>query len=136
MQAAPGVLANDTDANGDPLTAVLNANVTHGSLTLNANGGFTYTPTAGYSGPDSFTYHANDGSADSNMVTVSLTVSAPPHLARLVAVREQRARQLHLCEQRHAVGSPDISSRDKSDRRSRSMAPASTSPCRTTTAST
>ena len=76
VQAAPGVLANDTDANGDPLTAVLDANVTHGSLTLNANGSFTYTPTTGYSGPDSFTYHANDGTANSNVVTVSLTVTA------------------------------------------------------------
>ena len=77
VQAAPGVLANDTDANGNPLTAVLDANVTHGSLALNANGGFTYTPTTGYSGPDSFTYHANDGTANSNVVSASLTVNAP-----------------------------------------------------------
>ena len=77
VQAAPGVLSNDTDADSNPLTAVLNANVTHGTLALNPNGGFTYTPTAGYSGPDSFTYHANDGTANSNIVTVSLTVSAP-----------------------------------------------------------
>ena len=49
--AAPGVLGNDSDANSDPLTAVLVANVGHGTLALNANGGFTYTPTAGYSGP-------------------------------------------------------------------------------------
>ena len=46
-------------------------------LPLAANGGFTYTPTAGYTGPDSFTYKANDGTADSNTVTVSLTVTAP-----------------------------------------------------------
>ncbi len=72
--AAPGVLANDTDADGNPLTAILNANVTHGSLSLAANGGFTYTPTSGYTGPDSFTYHANDGTLNSNTVTVSLTV--------------------------------------------------------------
>ena len=45
VQAAPGVLSNDTDADSNPLTAVLNANVTHGTLALNANGGFTYTPT-------------------------------------------------------------------------------------------
>ena len=76
VQAAPGVLANDTDADGNPLTAVLDTNVTHGTLALNANGGFTYTPTTGYTGPDSFTYHANDGTANSNVVTVSLTVSA------------------------------------------------------------
>ena len=76
IQAAPGVLANDTDADSDPLTAVLDTDVSHGTLALNVNGGFTYTPTTGYTGPDSFTYHANDGTADSNVVTVSLTVTA------------------------------------------------------------
>ncbi len=73
---AAGVLTNDTDTELNPLTAVLNTSVTHGTLALNANGGFTYTPTSGYSGPDSFTYHANDGTLDSNIVTVSLTVNA------------------------------------------------------------
>ncbi|MEA2371954.1 MAG: hypothetical protein QOH12_2348 [Solirubrobacteraceae bacterium] len=75
---APGVLANDTDPDADPLTAVLAAGPAHGSLTLNSNGSFTYTPTAGYSGPDSFTYKANDGFASSNVATVSLTVNAAP----------------------------------------------------------
>ena len=45
-------------------------------LTLNANGSFSYTPTGGYTGPDAFTYHANDGTDDSNTATVSLTVGA------------------------------------------------------------
>ena len=71
----PGVLGNDTDAETDPLTAVRDDDVSHGNLTLNSDGSFTYTPTALYSGPDSFTYHANDGSADSNVVTVSLTIA-------------------------------------------------------------
>lgn len=75
--AAAGVLANDTDAQSNPLTAVLNAGPGHGSVTLNGNGGFTYTPAAGYSGTDSFTYHANDGLLDSNVATVSLVVNAP-----------------------------------------------------------
>ncbi len=74
----PGVLSNDTDAELNPLTAVLVGNVSHGALSLSANGGFTYTPAAGYSGPDSFTYKANDGTADSNTVTVSLTVIPAP----------------------------------------------------------
>ncbi len=73
--AAPGVLGNDTDPDGDPLTAVLVAGVNHGSLTLNANGSLTYTPTAGYTGPDSFTYKANDGAADSNVATVAIMVN-------------------------------------------------------------
>jgi len=74
--AAPGVLANDTDAQANPLTAVLNVGPSHGSLALNADGSFTYTPASGYSGADSFTYHANDGSLDSNIATVSITVNA------------------------------------------------------------
>ena len=77
-RAAPGVLGNDTDGDGDQLTAVLNTDVSHGALTFNADGSFAYTPTSGYTGPDSFTYHANDGTADSNVATVSLTVIAPP----------------------------------------------------------
>ena len=74
--AAPGVLNNDTDPNSNPLTAVLVAGAGHGSVTVNPNGGFTYTPAANYNGPDSFTYKANDGLADSNVVTVGLTVNA------------------------------------------------------------
>ena len=48
----------------------------HGTLTLNANGSFTYTPAANYNGTDSFTYKANDGTADSNVATVTITVTA------------------------------------------------------------
>jgi VCBS repeat-containing protein len=72
--AAPGVLGNDEDVDGDTLTAVLVSGPSHGTLTLNANGGFTYTPAANYHGPDSFTYRASDGSLSSNTATVSLTV--------------------------------------------------------------
>ena len=74
VDAAHGVLANDTDVEHDGLTAVLVGNVAHGALTLNADGSFVYTPTAGYSGSDSFTYKANDGQADGNTVTVNLAV--------------------------------------------------------------
>lgn len=75
---APGVLGNDTDPEGDALTAVLGAGPAHGGLTLNANGSFTYTPTTGYVGPDSFTYRASDGRTSSALQTVSLSVNAPP----------------------------------------------------------
>jgi hypothetical protein len=47
----------------------------HGTLTLNADGSFTYTPAAGYSGTDSFTYVANDGFADSAPGTVTITIT-------------------------------------------------------------
>ena len=76
--AAPGVLANDTDADGNPLTAAVVATVTHGTLTLGTNGAVSYVPTAGYVGSDSFTYQANDGTVNSNVATVSLTVTNPP----------------------------------------------------------
>jgi ELWxxDGT repeat protein/VCBS repeat-containing protein len=74
--AGPGVLANDTDVDGDTLTAVLVSGPANGVLTLNADGSFTYTPNANFNGTDSFTYHANDGSADSPVATVSLTITA------------------------------------------------------------
>jgi hypothetical protein len=72
--AAPGVLGNDTDADLDALTAVLNVGPANGTLALDPNGSFTYAPNPGFSGADSFTYHANDGAADSNVVTVSIDV--------------------------------------------------------------
>src|SRR5204863_460194 len=71
---APGVLGNDSDIDNDPLTATLVSGPAHGSLTLNADGSFTYTPDANYNGADSFTYTANDGTANSNVATVSLTL--------------------------------------------------------------
>ncbi len=69
-----GVLANDTDAEGDSMTAVLDTPPTHGTVVLNTNGAFTYTPVADYSGADAFTYHATDGK-NSTPVTVSITVT-------------------------------------------------------------
>jgi hypothetical protein len=78
--AAPGVLVNDTDVENDPLSAVLAATPAHGTLALNPDGGFTYTPTNLYFGPDSFTYRASDGSATSAVATVLLNISALPPL--------------------------------------------------------
>ena len=73
---APGVLGNDTDPDGDALTAALVSGPAHGSLSLNASGSFSYTPDANYSGPDSFTYQARDGDTNSNVATVWIMVSA------------------------------------------------------------
>jgi VCBS repeat-containing protein len=74
--AAPGVLGNDTDPDGNPLTAVLVSPPSRGSLTLNANGSFTYMPAANLNGTDSFTYRASDGSLSSAPATVTITVTA------------------------------------------------------------
>jgi hypothetical protein len=72
---APGVLGNDTDADGNALTSVLVSGPSDGTLVLNADGSFTYTPDSGFAGPDSFTYKANDGTADSNVATVKIYVT-------------------------------------------------------------
>jgi VCBS repeat-containing protein len=71
---APGVLINDADANGDPLTAVLDGTTTHGTLALNADGSFTYTPQAGFYGQDFFGYRASDGLVESQPAQVTIEV--------------------------------------------------------------
>src|SRR5205823_4843610 len=58
---APGVLTNDSDVDGDSLTAILVSSPSNGGLTLNADGSFTYTPNANFNGTDTFSYKANDG---------------------------------------------------------------------------
>ncbi|MBK8784602.1 MAG: tandem-95 repeat protein [Anaerolineales bacterium] len=72
---ATGVLSNDTDPDLDALTAVKDSDPINGTLVLNANGSFVYTPTANTCGNDSFTYHANDGQFNSAVTTVNLTVT-------------------------------------------------------------
>jgi VCBS repeat-containing protein len=71
---APGVLDNDTDADGNPLTAALINGPANGSLALNPDGSFTYTPNFNFVGIDSFTYLANDGTVDSAPATATITV--------------------------------------------------------------
>ncbi|CAJ35649.1 Ig-like domain-containing protein [Methanocella arvoryzae] len=72
---APGVLSNDADSDGDTITAILIAGPVNGALTLNLNGSFAYTPKPDWHGTDSFTYVANDGTANSSAATVTLTVN-------------------------------------------------------------
>ena len=69
-----GVLGNDSDLDGDALSASVVSGPSHGTLTLNPNGSFTYSPVANYNGPDSFTYRAADPSDAGSVATVSLTV--------------------------------------------------------------
>jgi len=74
---APGVLSNDSDAELDPITAVLDAGPADAaSFNLNADGSFDYVPNADFNGSDSFTYFANDGQSDSAAATVTITVNA------------------------------------------------------------
>jgi len=72
---APGVLSNDSDAEHDLLTAALAGGPQNGSLTLRSSGSFQYTPFANYCGPDSFSYQAADGAANSAAVLVNIIVT-------------------------------------------------------------
>jgi VCBS repeat-containing protein len=79
--AAPGVLGNDIEVDGQTLTCILVSDVSHGTLTLNSDGSFIYTPDTDYIGSDSFTYQAFDGDEYSNIATVSISiyhVNQPP----------------------------------------------------------
>ncbi len=81
---APGVLANDTDAEGDDLTATSATQPANGVVQLEEDGSFVYIPDAGFSGTDTFTYRADDGTSSSAATTVTLTVEeevAPPNTA-------------------------------------------------------
>ena len=69
-----GVLMNDVDPE-DPLTAVLVDDVSNGTLAFSNDGSFTYTPDPDFEGIDTFTYRANDGSGNSNLATVTITVN-------------------------------------------------------------
>src|SRR5207247_8711500 len=88
--AADGVFKNDTDAESESLTVssvtgsaagtVGQATSTaHGSVTLNSDGSFTYTPTSGFSGSDSFAYVASDAHGQSSPATVTITVNHVNH---------------------------------------------------------
>jgi len=73
---APGVLQNDTDDAG-PLQAVLVSGPAHGTVVLNEDGSFVYTPDAGFNREDSFTYIASDGEYDSAETTVTINMDTP-----------------------------------------------------------
>lgn len=77
---APGVLANDSDPDGDPITAQLTAGTLHGaSFELRPDGSFTYVPLPGFVGTDTFRYKARDANgALSAEVVVSIEVGASP----------------------------------------------------------
>jgi hypothetical protein len=81
VSAEDGVLANDTDTEGDDLTAGDVTQPGHGFVELAADGSFSYTPDEGFTGDDTFTYRATDGTSKSQATTVTITVSEPPNTA-------------------------------------------------------
>ena len=80
-QAAPGVLNNDTFPQGTSPSVQLVVGTTHGSLTLNANGSFIYTPDWNYVGSDSFTYTITSGTTTSNVATANITITSSAELS-------------------------------------------------------
>jgi VCBS repeat-containing protein len=74
VTTAPGLLTGATDPDSDALTAQVAASPAHGTVTVNADGSFTYTPTAGFDGVDTFTYAAADDWTASPATTVTVTV--------------------------------------------------------------
>jgi Big-like domain-containing protein/gametolysin peptidase M11 len=78
LPAASGLLLGASGPSDDPLSASLVSSPAHGSLTLSDDGSFTYMPTSGYFGADSFTYQAADPSGNYATALVALTVAAPP----------------------------------------------------------
>jgi len=74
ISASKGLLANDSDIDGDPLSVTLISGPSYGSLNLNADGSFDYTPIADFDKTDSFTYRVNDGTANSDVATVTIDV--------------------------------------------------------------
>jgi len=72
--AAPGVLANDSDSDGDPLRAWLETDASNGTLKLNGDGSFVYTPNQGFSGSDQFSYRVTDSVGGSHTALVNLNV--------------------------------------------------------------
>lgn len=79
-QLAPGIETNDENVDNPSasLAAILVSGPTHGSVSVNPDGSFSYTPMTGYTGTDKYTYKVNDGAADSNVATVTLTIINDP----------------------------------------------------------
>ena len=73
--SAPGLLKGAASATASPLTASLVGLPSHGSVSVNSDGSFTYTPAVNYLGSDAFTYEASDGTSNSNPATVTITVT-------------------------------------------------------------
>jgi hypothetical protein len=77
-RSAPGVLRNDTDADGDTLRAARVSGPGKGTLSLNPNGSFSYKPPSNFNGSVSFVYRASDGRGGSDTGTVTLRIEARP----------------------------------------------------------
>ncbi|MCA9211782.1 MAG: tandem-95 repeat protein, partial [Planctomycetales bacterium] len=90
VPASNGLLSNDVDIEGQPITARLDAQPQNGTVTVEADGAFQYKPNAGFVGRDAFSYVANDGSSNSESTSVSIEVNAQPiTISEFLAVNNQ-----------------------------------------------
>ncbi|MEC7761485.1 MAG: Ig-like domain-containing protein, partial [Pseudomonadota bacterium] len=74
-RATGNVLTNDSDPDGDDLSVIINTRPKHGTLTIDADGNYSYRPHADYNGTDSFTYTVSDGNGGTDTATVTFTVT-------------------------------------------------------------
>ena len=74
----PGLLGNDIDLDGNTLSAIKVSDPSQGTVSVNGDGSFTYTPNANATGTDSLTYRTSDGQVESNVATVSIAISTEP----------------------------------------------------------
>ena len=106
MPAAQGVLADVYDPGQETLQAILDQPAIHGTVALNSNGSFTYTPNIDFLGTDSFTFHAYDGLDNSNVATVTLVITQglPPVVTnpgdQLSTEGQAASLQIHRCRPR------------------------------------
>jgi hypothetical protein len=118
------VLGNDSDADGDPLGAILETQPQHGMVLLSGNGAFQYSADSGYTGVDSFSYRISDGRgglatavtsvdvrppADTSIYltreTVTLSLTAPPDSEPALTLRDvTHAREYQLPVSQIVVG--------------------------------
>ncbi len=115
---ASGVLANDSDADGDPLSAAVVAQPQFGSLEFQENGSFTYLPIDGYEGPDLFSYNVSDGTDTVGPVNVTLDVlpaadqkptpTPTPLSERIEAAPEDQGAQVEDAAAQTPTNTPDV----------------------------
>jgi LysM repeat protein len=111
VEAVNGLLKNDTDPEGNKLTAILVSPPTYGTLDLRPDGGFTYIPNVNFNGNDFFTYKATDGLLDSANASVQITVSPvkdpqPPNTDIYIV---QSGDYFSVIAQRYGITTPELS---------------------------
>jgi VCBS repeat-containing protein len=100
--SATGVLNNDSDPDGTTPTAVNATEPANGAVTLGSDGSFTYTPSAGFSGQDSFTYQASDGTQQST-ATVTLNIHSYGSAPEAHRPPQSRRPKVHACSKKSLI---------------------------------